>query len=84
MLHRRLGVSVPALLLAGSGLGDGDHCGAVARPERRADVANWLRDTAGHSLRSASNRATASRPRARVSSSGPRARVSLRGTEAYK
>jgi CelD/BcsL family acetyltransferase involved in cellulose biosynthesis len=47
MLHRRLGVSLPALLLAGSGPGDGDHCGAVARPERRADVANWLRDTAG-------------------------------------
>jgi CelD/BcsL family acetyltransferase involved in cellulose biosynthesis len=43
LLHRRAGVSLPALRLAGSGPGDADHCGPVARPERRADVAEWLR-----------------------------------------
>jgi CelD/BcsL family acetyltransferase involved in cellulose biosynthesis len=51
VLHRRLGLSVPALTLAGSGPGDADHCGAIARAERRAAVATWLRSTvAGHTL----------------------------------
>jgi CelD/BcsL family acetyltransferase involved in cellulose biosynthesis len=43
LVHRRTGVSLPAMTLAGSGPGDADHCGAVAKPERRADVAAWLR-----------------------------------------
>lgn len=46
-LHRRLHLSVPAMTLAGSGPGDADHCGAIARAERRSDVANWLRNTVG-------------------------------------
>jgi CelD/BcsL family acetyltransferase involved in cellulose biosynthesis len=46
MLHRRLGLSVRAMTLAGTGPGDADHCGAVARTDRRADVARWLRDIA--------------------------------------
>lgn len=48
MLHRRFGISVPAMTLAGSGPGDADHCGAVAREHRRAGVATWLREAAGH------------------------------------
>jgi CelD/BcsL family acetyltransferase involved in cellulose biosynthesis len=47
VVHRRLRLSVPAMTLAGSGPGDADHCGAIARPERRADVATWLRSTVG-------------------------------------
>ena len=47
MLHRRLGLSVAALTLAGSGPGDADHCGAVASEERRDDVARWLHEIAG-------------------------------------
>jgi CelD/BcsL family acetyltransferase involved in cellulose biosynthesis len=46
MLHRRLNVSVPTVILAGSGPGDADHCGPVARECRRSDVASWLRDAA--------------------------------------
>lgn len=47
MVHRRLGVSVPVTTLAGTGPGDADHCGAVALPHRRADVADWLHDATG-------------------------------------
>lgn len=48
-LHRRLRLSVRALTLAGSGPGDADHCGAIAREDRREDVARWLHDVADRS-----------------------------------
>lgn len=47
-LHHRLGVSLPVTVIAGSGPGDGDHCGPLARTGRRADVAAWLRDQGRH------------------------------------
>ena len=45
-LHRRLGLALPVTVMAGTGPGDADHCGPLARPGRRADVAAWLRDQA--------------------------------------
>ncbi len=41
-LHRRLPLAVSVLAPAGTGPGDADHCGPLSRPDRRADVAQWL------------------------------------------
>ncbi|WP_395292821.1 GNAT family N-acetyltransferase [Kitasatospora hibisci] len=42
-LHPRAPLSVPCLTVLGSGPGAADHCGFTAVPERRAEVADWLR-----------------------------------------
>jgi CelD/BcsL family acetyltransferase involved in cellulose biosynthesis len=47
VLHRRLGVSVPVTVLSGTGPGDADHGGPIARPDRRAGVGAWLAAAAG-------------------------------------
>ncbi|MFD0350811.1 hypothetical protein ACFQ0M_41880 [Kitasatospora aburaviensis] len=42
-LHPRAPMAVPCLTVLGSGPGAADHCGFSAAPERRAEVADWLR-----------------------------------------
>ncbi|MFJ3794040.1 GNAT family N-acetyltransferase [Kitasatospora sp. NPDC090091] len=42
-LHPRAPLAVPCLTVLGSGPGAADHCGFTASPERRAEVADWLR-----------------------------------------
>ncbi|MEV4556840.1 GNAT family N-acetyltransferase [Kitasatospora sp. NPDC049285] len=41
-LHHRLPVALPVLTLLGTGPGAADHCGPAVRPERRAEVRDWL------------------------------------------
>ncbi|GAA2803266.1 GNAT family N-acetyltransferase [Kitasatospora paracochleata] len=45
-LHPRLPLTVDCLTLLGSGPGAADHCGIPTRPERRADVRDWLAERA--------------------------------------
>ncbi|MCG6497964.1 GNAT family N-acetyltransferase [Kitasatospora sp. A2-31] len=42
-LHPRVPLAVPCLTVLGSGPGAADHCGFTAAPERRGEVADWLR-----------------------------------------
>jgi CelD/BcsL family acetyltransferase involved in cellulose biosynthesis len=44
-LHRRLPLSVPVLVNAGTGPGAADHCGWLVAPQRRDDVRDWLATT---------------------------------------
>jgi CelD/BcsL family acetyltransferase involved in cellulose biosynthesis len=46
LLHHHLGLRVPVLRIAGTGPGDADHCGALAPPELRDDVAGWMASVA--------------------------------------
>ncbi len=41
-LHRRVPVSVPVWINAGTGAGAADHCGWLARPHRQAAVRKWM------------------------------------------
>ena len=50
-LHRRLGVTVPVYVNAGSGAGAADHCGWLVPGERAHAAGAWLRsETAGSAL----------------------------------